>query len=492
MKFIDRIITSLVCFILFCFAYAWYDSDYFWHVKGGMQLLDKGFPTVDHLSWIAKENDYSWMMHEWLTDAIYAIGHRLIGDWFHFCFAFLLFAILFELIARHLSKFYNKQFSYMVTIFSFFLLFSYTDAAVITSRPQVISLVFFAVILIRTEAMRQIITWKDYVFIFVIMVVWVNLHGGSSLIGVAVTGILFATSFIDWIMKRETFRQMAQALGLLFVSLLAEVINPYGIGQIVMSYHILSDPISKQISEWKPTLFNTWDMVLLLCLPFILIIMNLLRKRIARVSLDLFNIIFVFFMMYHFLGSIRHAAMFGLSILILFAGLFKPVEAWVARVIENVKGRQLFNGKLVLWTLRVFVVVMAVSSLNGNIKLKNQAWNELYPSQAIDWIQQNPETRLFNNYNWGGFLLYHGIPTFVDGRTDIYMTSTYNHSTIFADYLKAQSSIDDFYIVTERYKINRFLLAKETNKAMVGFLSLQSNFEKVYEDNNAIIFDRKL
>jgi hypothetical protein len=43
--------------------------------------------------------------------------------------------------------------------------------------------------------------------------------------------------------------------------------------------------------------------------------------------------------------------------------------------------------------------------------------------EAVDFLKENhPEGRLFNSYNWGGYLLWAlpEYPVFVDGRTDLY------------------------------------------------------------------------
>src|SRR3989337_755630 len=46
-----------------------------------------------------------------------------------------------------------------------------------------------------------------------------------------------------------------------------------------------------------------------------------------------------------------------------------------------------------------------------------------YPAKAVQWIEANqPSGRMFNNYNWGGYLSWNlrAYPAFVDGRTDLY------------------------------------------------------------------------
>ena len=143
---------------------------------------------------------------------------------------------------------------------------------------------------------------------------------------------------------------MLSAVALLVLTVITELINPYGIGQIELAYHILFDPISKYISEWKPPVFTSWYLIALLVLPFVLLLFNAVKNK--QLKIDIFNLLFVFFMLYEFLGSVRHTAMFGLSVFILFAELFKPIEQWLKRVFDLLNKSNLINKSLLIWTIR--------------------------------------------------------------------------------------------------------------------------------------------
>jgi hypothetical protein len=49
--------------------------------------------------------------------------------------------------------------------------------------------------------------------------------------------------------------------------------------------------------------------------------------------------------------------------------------------------------------------------------------NEIFPSQAVEILRNdNDPGKIFNEYNWGGYLIWHlrDNQVFVDGRTDLY------------------------------------------------------------------------
>ena len=46
-----------------------------------------------------------------------------------------------------------------------------------------------------------------------------------------------------------------------------------------------------------------------------------------------------------------------------------------------------------------------------------------YPVQACDYILNNidlGQARFYNEYNYGSYMLYRGIPVFIDSRADLY------------------------------------------------------------------------
>src|SRR5699024_8643402 len=49
--------------------------------------------------------------------------------------------------------------------------------------------------------------------------------------------------------------------------------------------------------------------------------------------------------------------------------------------------------------------------------------SNVYPVEASKYIKENLDIeniRLYNEYNYGSYLLYEGIPVFIDSRADLY------------------------------------------------------------------------
>ena len=85
------------------------------------------------------------------------------------------------------------------------------------------------------------------------------------------------------------------------------------------------------------------------------------------------------------------------------------------------------------------IIVLSLAVL-GNLFLISQPErvDENYPVAAVQWMQaHHPEGRLFNSYNWGGYLLWTlpEVPVFIDGRADLYGDDLLNqwHAVVNAD-----------------------------------------------------------
>ena len=123
-----------------------------------------------------------------------------------------------------------------------------------------------------------------------------------------------------------------------------------------------------------------------------------------------------------------------------------------------------------------------------------------YPVQAADWILENLDIeniKLYNEYNYGSYLLYRGIPVFIDSRADLYAPE-FNKTKdeegnekgrdIFSDYINI-SSIGTYYENKfEQYGITHLIMYKNAKLNM--FISRNENYNKLYSDDNFIIYER--
>ena len=159
---------------------------------------------------------------------------------------------------------------------------------------------------------------------------------------------------------------------------------------------------------------------------------------------------------------------------------------------------------MVIW---IWILILIVSSilLWAVILLKpklNEKFidNTTYPIQAAKYITENlqlDKIRLYNEYNYGSYLMFKGIPVFIDSRADLYapefnklkkQDGHYESRDIFSDFLNI-SSIATFYENKfEEYWITHVLTEKKSKLNLL--ISRDSNYERLYGDDYFVIYKR--
>ena len=123
-----------------------------------------------------------------------------------------------------------------------------------------------------------------------------------------------------------------------------------------------------------------------------------------------------------------------------------------------------------------------------------------YPVAAADWILENLDVeniKLFNEYNYGSYLLFRGIPVFIDSRADLYTPEfngkkneegKYDGRDIFNDYVNT-SAISTYYESKfDKYGVTHIILKDNTKLNM--FLSRDKDYEKLYSDDDFVVYKR--
>ena len=94
-------------------------------------------------------------------------------------------------------------------------------------------------------------------------------------------------------------------------------------------------------------------------------------------------------------------------------------------------------------------------------------------------------TRVFNDYDFGGYLIANGVAPFIDGRTELY------GEKFFVDHNAASGLMEpeNLFRLLEQYKIEATLM--RTQSAATKLLDHIDGWQKVYADDIATIHVRK-
>lgn len=246
------------------------------------------------------------------------------------------------------------------------------------------------------------------------------------------------------------------------------------------------------ISEHLPlTLYN--DKATMIVLATFLIIMIFTDTKIKLRDLFMISgLIYLAFM------SRRQ-----ISLLILIGGfIFAKLLTYLAEKYDA-EGCKRFTKFMTTIIGRVctIAIVILVAFAIYKPKINNKYINSSsYPVEASTWILENLDVeniRLYNEYNYGSYLLFRGIPVFIDSRADLYAPEfngtkneegKYEGRNIFSDYINI-SSIGTYYETKfEEYDITHVIVVKKAKLNM--FLSRNSDYKELYSDDNFVIYER--
>ena len=260
----------------------------------------------------------------------------------------------------------------------------------------------------------------------------------------------------------------------------------------VYTYKIMQGNTTESVSEHLPlTLINNIPILVSLATTLGLLIFTKVKVKLH----DVF-----------FIGGLTLLALMSrrqVSMLILFGG---PILCTIlANLIEmyDKKGTEDFMKYTtsivgeVLTILLVFVISYSMYRKNVNSSYINTS---SYPVDATEWIKENLDyknIKLFNDYNYGSYMLLNDVPVFIDSRCDLYtpeFNGTYNKETkkydgrdIFSDYINV-SNISTYYDTKfENYGITHVIC--KTNSKLKMLISRDSKYKELYSDSYFIIYE---
>ncbi len=140
----------------------------------------------------------------------------------------------------------------------------------------------------------------------------------------------------------------------------------------------------------------------------------------------------------------------------------------------------------------LLIVLLSIAIYKSQIGDKFIDANE-YPVEASKYIKEQlnlEEIRLYNEYNYGSYLLYEGIPVFIDSRADLY-TPEFNgdkDKDVFTDFIRTSALNVHYETIFNKYDITHLIIP---NNAKINlFVSKDDNYKELYKDSQFVIYER--
>jgi hypothetical protein len=440
------------------------DPDTMWHVTVGQWILDHcAVPETDVYSFTMRGQPWNSMY--WLAQVLYAKAYSLFGWSGPVVLAAAASAATFALLTKLLSRHLNETTTTVFVAAALAL-----TAPHLLARPHVLALpVMVAWIggLIDAADRRE----APSLWLLLLIALWANLHGGF-IFGL----MMIAPVALDAVVSADASARKSLALrwaafGL--AALLATCCTPYGWNTMVEPIKILALGSSLPlVMEFRPVDFGglgTFEICLLLGIGFALL---------RGIRLPPTRILLLLGLLHMALFQTRSAEMLALlAPLILAVPLAKQIGGMEVSLplLKPVRG--------VMAAGLAVMLVMGTLTLAATQSFAPNRVNS--PVLAVTELKKLNLERVFNDYDFGGYLIASGVAPFIDGRTDVY------GKEFFVDHHKASELIepDSLFRLLDEYQIQATLL--RTQRAATKLLDHMDGWQKVYSDDIATIHVRK-
>jgi len=478
------------------------DADIGWHIRSGQQIAaTHAVPRVDSFS--STMEGKRWFAWEWLYDLVVGRLEAHFGlngvVWLTAVVIAAVFASLFRLL---LARGANVVVGLLLV-----LLALWASTIHLLARPHVVSWLFtlvWFVILDSSERdsseqagfatnMKRGGRWLWTLPL--LMLVWVNVHGGF-LLGFVLWGIFLLGAAWSWVRAKDN--RIEDVLGkiaagkrlrkLAWVGLLsgaASLVNPYGWNLHRHAFSYLSNRfLMDHIDEFQSPNFHGLAQKCFLALLLITVAVLAMRGRDLRMSQGLT----VLFAVYAGLYASRNIPISSI-LLVMVVGPLVPASGMARGFLQRMSAVETtLHGHV--WPVVAVMVTLAIAGNGGRVgsSLVMDAHfdSKRMPVEAVNYLERN-EVRgpvLSPDY-WGGYLIYRLYPktrVVVDDRHDLY------GAQFFRSYLKMMQVGLGWEEFLKAHEASCVLLPRDS--ALANVLAVSEGWKAIYSDDVAIAFVR--
>ncbi len=471
------------------------DSDLWWHLRSGQVMMETGKPLVTDIFSYTRDGQ-AWTNHSWLGEVLIFQIYRISG-WTGLSAWMGLVAVLVGVVIWKLIP------GGVFTKAAFVLLASVSCSPLWTPRPQFFSLLLLAFLILALD------TWIDHGgraiwFVSILFIIWSNLHGGYLLgilylvmcaIGLLADALLFSEPERGGLLRKAGIILVTAVSGYLFTA-----VNPNGLRMWTIPFETVGVGILRQfIQEWASPDFHAVE-VWPFAIWILLLIFSLARNSKKIINRRLFPALFFILLAFYARRNIAAAVLTSVWILVSAwvdawstFNLGESLPDWLRRAItfyRSHRGKELPASQkrvinlLLAGVLGIFAFLKLVAVTHPVLMDAFEA--RYYPKDALSFMQINPpvtDGRLFNAYNWGGYIEWKDPDTlvFVDGRTDLF------GDEVLGQWISVMQADNDWQEILKKWNVTRIMI--EPDRPLVKAAEM-AGWVEVYRDRQAVVFDR--
>ncbi len=450
------------------------DPDTYLHIAAGRWILaHRALPMQDPFS--HSMPGASWISSEWLAQIILAMVYGGFGWGGVVLIAAASVAVAVALLTHFLLRWFAPLPALIAAVAAAAVLQAHALA-----RPHVLALpllvLWSGLLLAARDADRP-----PPFAALAVMALWANLHG-SFMFGLALAGFLGGEAVLQPGAGRSRWAEARRWSAFVLAASIAALLTPYGVDGLVQPIRLIRMPaLQATFAEWLSPDFQKSPALELWILGVLLI------GFATGVRLTLTRLVLLLGLVHMTLQHARHGDVLAIvGPLALAAPLGRSLAALTARQAPS---------RLTGWAARlagppgvaaaVLTLALAVAlalptALRPIVRTDDAVTPEAALTAATRLGLSGP---VFNSEIFGGYLIFRGVPDFIDGRIEMY-----GNDFLATDYQAERGSEAVLKELLGRYHIAWTLLLP--GAGAVGVMDRLAGWERVYADNRAVIHAR--
>ena len=539
---INFTIVAIVLIAIFCICVTpiTLQNDTYYTIKIGELIKNNGIDMTDHFSW---HENLSYTYPHWLYDLctyfIYAIG-GFKGIYIITCALSVILGISIFLVNSKLTK--NKSISFIITIGAIYVLKPY-----IAARAQLVTFILFIweiffiekfienrkigygiglIIISVLIANLHVATWPFFFVLFLPYIAEYLISLISDIITYKKDRELVIKHKIKVAQKKNNLERVGELqtklneledknikikakredennsykliikrkknvkflIIIMIICAFTGLLTPIGDTPYTYLYKTMEGNTTESISEHLPlTLINNNEAMCILVIFLAILIFTKVKIRLS----DLFMITGLCYLTF---ATRRQLSMLTLIGSVVLTRLIVEMIQIYTKNNGLKEFEEAFKHIGVVISLVVLIGIMGYDNIKPRLDDKFVD-SKSYPVEACDYILENIDlstAKFYNEYNYGSYMLFRGIPVFIDSRADLYAPefSGNKDEDIFSDFINT-SSISKFYEDTfEKYNITHVILGKKSKTNMIITKTHDENYKELYSDDNFVVYER--
>lgn len=510
--------THMILIGIGCLFFMYYNytrlfhSDFWGHVAYGNWMLDHGqLPTQElFVKWAA---GVPLVCTAWLSQVLLgAISRSGDVEWFSHLFAVTMLATYVTYAVTFFHQTRSWPTAVVCCVLAWIVVFSRHSII----RPEIFGGLCFAALALllvlsdtartreRSESaapMRRGQAIRHWAGVFVLFVLWANLHGsfivgyallGSYLVGRAVE-VLWSKQDMQDVFRDRLFQQRLIACEL---AVAGSLLNPYGFDLLIHTLVFPSNPNLTDVWEWYPL-----EMVSLEG-PFMLFSWALLLVtfRHSRVRISASDVVLLSVFTLATCLRVRMIQWYGPSLLLVLAPHLQDI---LARLIPWAKDNDL--GDTIAWletrsfrhtliTALMIWVAFCFSPasrplLGGKPREARHVYSADTPRELTEFLRRHPPRGAIANPQWWGDWLAYDGPE----GLQVLMTTNAVHVVpprVWKDYLAIAEGEDGLLNRLDHYRINTIVISKSLQGRLEREARNLSGWTIVYNDDIGMVVTR--